>query len=81
MVQGRSTIGGMAHSLNIPFLAFVLALGVVVKRSWSMEPTWRCGSCCRRATVWPRCCVAVLAAGLLNLVNNLPAILLLAPSC
>ena len=80
MVQGRSTIGGMAHSLNIPFLAFVLALGVVVKAvlvngaDVAVRQLLPSGDGLAALLL-----IAVLAAGLSNLVNNLPAILLLLP--
>lgn len=78
--QGRSTIARMARSLNIPFLIFVLALGVVVKAVLTN------GADAAVRTLLPTgdglaalLLIAVVAAVLSNLVNNLPAILLLLP--
>lgn len=80
IAQRRSTICGMVRSLNIPFLIFVLALGVVVKAvlvngaDAAVRQLLPSGEGPAALLV-----IAVLAALLANLVNNLPAILLLLP--
>lgn len=80
MAQGRSTIGGMVRSLNIPFLLFVLALAVVVKAvlvngaDVAVRQLLPTGDGLTALLV-----IAIVAAVLSNLVNNLPAILLLLP--
>ncbi|WP_199203551.1 SLC13 family permease [Mycobacterium sp. shizuoka-1] len=80
LAQRRSTIGGIAHSLNLPFLVFVLALAVVVKAVMVN------GLDTAAADVMPSGTglvallgIAALAAGLSNVVNNLPATLVLLP--
>ncbi len=80
MGQGRSTIAGMVRSLNLPFLLFVLALAVVVKAvlvngaDVAVRQLLPSGDGLAALLM-----IAVLAAVLSNLVNNLPAILLLLP--
>jgi arsenical pump membrane protein len=75
------TVGGLVTAGSVPFLAFVLALGVVVRSvednglggtvGW-LVPT---GSSLPALLV-----VAALAAVLSNVVNNLPAVLVLLPA-
>jgi len=80
LAQRRSTIRGIGRSLNLPFLIFVLALGVVVKAvmvngldegARRLLPS---GSGLF-ALIW----IALVAAVLSNVVNNLPAVLVLLP--
>jgi arsenical pump membrane protein len=81
LAQGRSTVGGLARSVNLQFLIFVLALGVVVKavlvngvESWMgrVLPTG--------TGLLSLLGIAAIAALLSNVVNNLPAtLILLAP--
>ena len=78
--QRRSTIHGIGRSLNLPFLIFVLALGVVVKAvmvngldegARRLLPSG--------AGLLGLIGIAVVAAVLSNTVNNLPAVLVLLP--
>lgn len=79
--HGTSTIRGMARSLNVPFLVFVLALGVVV------QAVLVNGAGAAVSRLLPTdtgllslLAIAAAAAVLANLVNNLPATLvILAP--
>jgi len=80
LAQRRSTIGGIARSLHAPFLLFVLALAVVVKAVMVN------GLDHAAADLLPKggglaalLGVAALAAVLSNVVNNLPAVLVLLP--
>jgi arsenical pump membrane protein len=76
--SGRSTIGGLARSVNVPFLIFVLALGVVV------QAVLLNGAGSMVSRVMPTgtgffslLAIALIAAALSNVVNNLPATLVL----
>jgi arsenical pump membrane protein len=75
-----STARGIARSVHLPFLVFVLALGVVVRAVMdnglgsAMRPLVPTGS-----SPLALLGVAALAALLANLVNNLPAMLVLLP--
>lgn len=78
--QRRSTVTGILRSVNVPFLAFVLCLGVVV------EAVMRHGLDDAMQTLLPDgdsflalLGIAAVAAVLSNLVNNLPAVLVLLP--
>jgi arsenical pump membrane protein len=80
LAQGRSSMAGIARSVNVPFLAFVLCLGVVVEAvtSHGLDATMQ--------SVLPDgdgfvalLGIAAVAAGLSNVVNNLPAVLVLLP--
>ncbi|MGE2714694.1 SLC13 family permease [Mycolicibacterium litorale] len=78
--QRRSTVGGILRSVNVPFLAFVLCLGVVV------EAVMTQGLDEAMHAVLPDgdgflalLGIAAVAAVLSNLVNNLPAVLVLLP--
>ena len=80
LAQRRSTIGGIARSLHVPFLLFVLALAVVVKAVMVN------GLDHFAADLLPKghglaalLGIAALAALLSNVVNNLPAVLVLLP--
>jgi arsenical pump membrane protein len=80
LVRRRGTLGGIVRAVNVPFLAFVLALGVVVRAAMvngldratrDLVPTGD-----GLAALFA---LAVVAAVLANVVNNLPAVLLLLP--
>lgn len=80
LAQRRSTIGGIARSLNLPFCVFVLALAVVVKAvmvnglDTAARDLLPAGS-----GLTTLLGIAALAAVLSNVVNNLPAVLVLLP--
>ena len=79
--SGRAAPRDIGAALDIPFLAFVLALGLVVK-AVSLHGL---GSLADRlvpsgTSFGALLLVAVLAAVLANLINNLPAVLLLLPA-
>jgi arsenical pump membrane protein len=76
----RTSVVAIVRAANVPFLAFVLALGIVV------QAVMRNGVAGRMAAVLPSGCglpallgIAVVAAVLANIVNNLPATLVLLP--
>ncbi|OMB96447.1 arsenic transporter [Mycobacterium sp. NS-7484] len=80
LAQRRSTIQGITRAVNLPFLAFVLCLGVVV------DAVVRNGLDDVMRGVLPvgdsfpeLLALAAIAAVLANLVNNLPAVLVLLP--
>ncbi|MDF2823663.1 MAG: arsenic transporter, partial [Mycobacterium sp.] len=80
LLRKDSTIGGIVGSANISFLAFVLALGVVVQAVMAnglesaMDRVLPDGTGLAALLG-----IAVIAAVLANLVNNLPAVLVLLP--
>ncbi|MFV8162043.1 SLC13 family permease [Mycobacterium sp. 134] len=80
MAQRRSTIGGIVRAVNVPFLAFVLCLGVVVDAvvhnglGDAMRGLLPAGD-----SLLALLGFAVVAAVLANVVNNLPAVLVLLP--
>lgn len=80
LAQRRSTIGGIVRAVNVPFLAFVLCLGVVVDAvvhnglGDAMRGVLPVGD-----SLPALLGLAAVAAGLANLVNNLPAVLVLLP--
>ncbi len=80
LVQRRSTIGGIVRAVNVPFLAFVLCLGVVVDAvvhnglGDAMRGVLPVGD-----SLPALLGLAAVAAVLANLVNNLPAVLVLLP--
>ena len=81
LVSGRAAARDIATALDVPFLAFVLALGLVVK-AVSLHGL---GSLAVRivpggTSFGSLLLIAVLAAVLANLINNLPAVLLLLPA-
>ncbi|AQT83103.1 arsenic transporter [Mycolicibacterium litorale] len=80
LAQRRSTVGGIARSANVPFLVFVLALAVVVKAvmvngldsaARDLLPSGE--------GLLALLGIAAVAAVLSNVVNNLPAVLVLLP--
>jgi arsenical pump membrane protein len=80
LVRGRSTVSGIADALDVPFLAFVLCLGVVVAAVMlngvddAMRDVLPDGH-----TLPALLGIAAVAALLSNIVNNLPAVLVLLP--
>lgn len=80
LAQRRSTVGGIVRAVNVPFLAFVLCLGVVVDAVVHnglgdvMRGLLPVGDSLPALLGF-----AVAAAILANLVNNLPAVLVLLP--
>ena len=80
VVSHRATVRDVGLALDVPFLAFVLALGLVVK-TLSLH-----GLASLAIHLFPvgtslgsLLLIAVVAAVLANLINNLPAVLLLLP--
>ena len=80
LVRRRTSLAAIIRSASPPFLAFVLALGIVVAAvvdnglsGWLGQMIPAGNSLLTLLTV------AALAAGLANLINNLPAVLVLLP--
>ena len=80
LARGRSSVSGIANALDVPFLAFVLCLGVVVAAVMlnglddAMRHVLPAGD-----TLPALLGIAAIAALLSNVVNNLPAVLVLLP--
>ena len=80
LAQRRSTVSGIVDAVNVPFLAFVLCLGVVVDAvmlhglDTAMAAVLPAGD-----TLLALLGIAAVAAVLSNVVNNLPAVLVLLP--
>lgn len=80
LLHRRSTVAGIVSSVNVPFLAFVLCLGVVVDAvmehglDGAMREVLPAGDSLQALLA-----VAAIAAVLSNVVNNLPAVLVLLP--
>ena len=80
LAQRRSTIRGIGRSLNLSFLIFVLALGVVVKAVMVNGLDEGARRLLPSGTgLLALIGIAVIAAVLSNVVNNLPAVLVLLP--
>ena len=80
LAQRRSTVGGILRSANVPFLAFVLALGVVVQAVMDAGLESAMGRVVPDGSALGALLgIAAIAAVLANLVNNLPAVLVLLP--
>ncbi|WP_413467711.1 SLC13 family permease [Mycobacterium sp. RTGN3] len=80
LVRRRTTIAGLVGAANVPFLAFVLCLGVVVTGVTQHGLGSAIGAVLPTAATLPALLgIAVVAALLANLVNNLPAVLVLLP--
>lgn len=76
----QATVGELVRGLNLPFLAFVVALGVVVRAVVDNGLADLMGHIVPSGTsIWALLAWAGLAALLANLVNNLPAVLILLP--
>ncbi|MGV9800089.1 SLC13 family permease [Mycobacterium sp. NPDC003449] len=80
LAHGRSTVGGIVRAVNVPFLVFVLCLGVVVDAVMlhglddAMRHVLPAGT-----SLAALLGLAAVAAVLSNAVNNLPAVLVLLP--
>lgn len=80
LAQRRSTIGGIVHSANLPFLLFVLALAVVVKAVMVNGLDHFASELLPSGSgLVALLGIAAVAALLSNVVNNLPAVLVLLP--
>ena len=80
LARRRVTPATLGRSLNVPFLAFVLALGVVVRAVIDNGLSTAVGTLVPGgSSLGALLVVALVAALLANVVNNLPAILLLLP--
>ncbi|MFV8319266.1 SLC13 family permease [Mycobacterium sp. 23] len=76
----RTTVGEIAASVNIPFLVFVLALGIVVQAVMLNGMTAKMSALVPHGSGLAALLgIAALAAVLANVVNNLPATLVLVP--
>jgi arsenical pump membrane protein len=80
LAQRRTTVSGVLRAVNLPFLTFVLALGVVVRAVMvngldaGMRHVLPGGSSLPSLIV-----LAGIAVVLANVVNNLPAVLVMLP--
>lgn len=80
LVRRETTAKRLAHSANVPFCLFVLALGVVVKAVVDHGlGTGIARLLPEGSSLGALLAVAAVAAVLANLINNLPAILALLP--
>lgn len=80
LAQRRSTVSGIVAAVDVPFLVFVLCLGVVVHA----VVTHGLGDAMNRlvpdgTSLLALLAIAGIAALLANVVNNLPAVLVLLP--
>jgi arsenical pump membrane protein len=80
LARHRTGLASIARSAGIPFLAFVLALGIVVA---AVTGNGLAGALQRimpsNASLPALLAAAALAAALANVINNLPAVLVLLP--
>jgi arsenical pump membrane protein len=80
LAQRRTSPAGLVRAADVPFLVFVLGLGIVVKAvvdnglSDALHPLLPSGT-----SLPALLAVAALSAVLANLINNLPAVLVLLP--
>jgi arsenical pump membrane protein len=80
LAQRHTTVTAIGRSAAVPFLVFVLALGVVVQAVVSNGLGRALGPLIPGGTSLPALlAIAALAAVLANLINNLPAVLVLLP--
>jgi arsenical pump membrane protein len=80
LARRRATPLHLARAADLPFLVFVLALGIIVSAVVSHGLASAIGSLVPAGTSLPSLlAVAALAAVLANVVNNLPATLMLLP--
>jgi arsenical pump membrane protein len=78
--QRRTTAAALARAADVPFLAFVLCLGIVVHATVANGLGGTLRPLVPGGTSLPALlAIAALAAVLANLVNNLPAVLVLLP--
>ena len=80
LAQRRTSLAGLGRAADLPFLIFVLGLGIVVRAvvdnglSDALHPLLPSGT-----SLPDLLAVAALAAVLANVINNLPAVLVLIP--
>ncbi|TDK93307.1 arsenic transporter [Mycobacterium paragordonae] len=80
LAHRRTTVGEIVASVNIPFLVFVLALGIVVQAVMLNGMTAKMSALVPQGSGLAALLgIAALAAVLANVVNNLPATLVLVP--
>jgi arsenical pump membrane protein len=80
LARRRTTAAALVRGAAIPFLAFVLALGIVVRAVTENGLAVALGHLIPGGTGLPALLgIAALAAVLANLINNLPAVLVLLP--
>ncbi|WP_206305666.1 SLC13 family permease [Actinacidiphila soli] len=80
LARGRTTPGAVLRSAGVPFLLFVLALGIVVRAVVDNGLADSLGQLVPDGTGLPSLfALAGLAAVLANVINNLPAVLVLLP--
>jgi arsenical pump membrane protein len=80
LARRRTSVVTIVRAVNVPFLAFVLALGIVVQAVMRNGVATRMGALLPSGSGLPALLgIAVVAAVLANIVNNLPATLVLLP--
>ena len=80
LAQRRSSPAAIVRAAAVPFLAFVLALGIVVRAVTDNGLAAALGHLLPGGTGLPALlAIAALAAVLANVINNLPAVLVLLP--
>ncbi|MFG2191824.1 SLC13 family permease [Streptomyces sp. NPDC048639] len=80
LIRRRTTLVALVRSAAVPFLAFVVALGIVVRAVVDNGLADALGYLIPEGTGLPALLgIAVLAAVLANVINNLPAVLVLVP--
>jgi arsenical pump membrane protein len=80
LMRRRTTSSALIRAASIPFLAFVLALGIVVRAVVDNGLAGGLAHLIPAGTAFPALlAVAALAAVLANVINNLPAVLVLLP--
>jgi arsenical pump membrane protein len=80
LVRRRTTVKGIGGALGLPFLVFVLALGVVVRAVVDNGLGTALGNVIPDgAGLFALLATAAVAAVLANMINNLPAVLVLLP--
>jgi arsenical pump membrane protein len=80
LAQRRSSPVAIVRAAAVPFLAFVLALGIVVRAVTDNGLAAALGHLIPGGTGLPALlAIAALAAVLANVINNLPAVLVLLP--
>jgi arsenical pump membrane protein len=80
LAQRRTTPAAIVRAAAVPFLAFVLGLGIVVRAVTGNGLAAALGHLVPGGTGLPALlAIAALAAVLANVINNLPAVLVLLP--
>ncbi len=80
VVRGHETVFGIVRAANVPFLVAVLALGVLVSAVLDLGLGEAVSALLPHGTTLPALLgIAAVAAVLSNVINNLPAVLVLLP--